>query len=127
MLRTSIDAAGGAHSLGELGALRLIRAAGLPEPTSQHVRRDTSGRRRYLDLYWAEWGLHVEIDGAHHLDARQAWLDAERHNQLWTAGDRVLRFPVWVVRERPSRFIDDVRRALVAAGWPGDHVKFGLS
>ena len=45
---------------------------------------------------------------------------------LWTAGDRVLRFPVWVVRERPSRFIDDVRRALVAAGWPGDRGKFGL-
>ena len=120
VLRTSVDAAGGAHSLGELEALRLIRAAGLPEPTSQKVRRDASGRRRHLDLYWAKWRLHVEIDGAHHLDPRQAWLDAERQNQVWIDGERVLRFPVWVVRERPQQVVEDIRRALVAAGWPGD-------
>ena len=93
VLRTSLDAAGGAHSLGELTVLRLVREAGLPEPTSQHVRRDASGRRRYLDLYWKEWGLHVEIDGAHHLDPRQAWLDVQRQNELWIGGDRALRFP----------------------------------
>ena len=87
VLRTSLDAAGGAHSLGELdSAPARSETAGLPEPTSQHVRRDASGRRRYLDLYWTEWGLHVEIDGAHHLDPRQAWLDVQRHNQLWTGG-----------------------------------------
>jgi very-short-patch-repair endonuclease len=122
---TAADAAGGAQSLGELQALRLIRAAGLPEPTSQHVRRDANGRRRYLDLYWEAWGLHVEIDGAHHLDPRQAWLDADRHNQVWIEGERVLRFPVWVVRERPNEVVEDIRRALIAAGWRGDHGKFG--
>ena len=120
VIRTSTDAAGGAHSLGELEALRLIRAAGLPEPTSQQVRTDATGRRRYLDLYWKEWRLHVEIDGAHHLDPRQAWTDSERQNQAWIAGERVLRFPVWVVRERPRQVVDDIRRALIAAGWPGN-------
>ena len=120
VIRTSVDAAGGAHSLGELEALRLIRAAGLPEPTSQQVRTDATGRRRYLDLYWKEWRLHVEIDGAHHLDPRQAWLDAERQNQVWIAGERVLRFPAWVVRERPRQVVEDIRRALIVAGWSGD-------
>jgi very-short-patch-repair endonuclease len=120
VLRTSADAAGGAHSLGELDALRIIRAAGLPTPTSQHVRRDSAGRRRYLDLYWKAWRLHVEIDGAHHLDPRQAWMDADRQNQVWIDGERVLRFPAWVVRTQPAKVVEDIRRALVAAGWPAD-------
>jgi very-short-patch-repair endonuclease len=111
------DAAGGSHSLGELKVLQLLRAAGLPEPSRQKIRIDASGRRRYLDLYFDEYGVHVEIDGGHHTDPQQAWLDMDRENDVYLAGDRLLRLPVWLVRDRPQVALDHIRRALMAAGW----------
>jgi hypothetical protein len=115
--RTSADAAGGALALAELDFLALSRQAGLPEPKLQQVRRDASGRRRYLDVLYEDYGVHVEIDGGHHVDIRQAWADMERQNEIWIAGDRVLRFPAWLVRESPAEVIAQVRAALMAAGW----------
>jgi hypothetical protein len=114
---TAADAAGGAHSLAELDFLALSRRAGFPEPTLQRVRHDASGRKRYLDVLYEEFRLHVEIDGAQHMDIRQAWADMQRQNVLWIAGERVLRFPAWLVRERPDEVIAQVRTALIAAGW----------
>jgi very-short-patch-repair endonuclease len=116
---TILDASGGAHSLAELDFLQLCRDSDLPEPSRQVVRRDASGRRRYLDAYFAEWRLHVEIDGSQHLDVRQAWADMRRQNDLWIAGDRVLRFPAWALRAEPQQVIAQVRDALIAAGWRG--------
>jgi len=111
------DAAGGAHSLAELGYLAISRRAGLPEPARQVVRRDAAGRRRYLDLLCDPWGVHVEVDGGQHIDAAAWWADMKRQNEVWIAGERVLRFPAWVVRERPNEVIAQVRAALRAAGW----------
>ncbi|MEU5562720.1 hypothetical protein [Micromonospora musae] len=119
ILHTATDAAGGAHSLGELDFLRLVRNAGLPEPTRQKARNDATGRRRYLDAYFEPWRIHVEIDGAQHLDPRLAWADMRQQNDLWVDGDRVLRFPAWLVRERPAEVVDQLRAALRAAGWRG--------
>jgi very-short-patch-repair endonuclease len=116
---TAADAAGGSEALAELDILRLLRRAGLPLPTRQAVRTDSTGRRRYLDLYYEEWSLHIEIDGAHHLDPQQAWLDADRQNCLWIKGDRILRFPSWVVRDLPDQVIQRIREALIAAGYSG--------
>jgi len=117
---TAADASGGAHSLAELDYLALSRRAGFPEPKLQMVRRDARGRKRYLDLLYEEYGVHVEIDGGQHMDVRQAWSDMQRQNDLWIAGERVLRFPAWLVRERPEDVIAQVRAALIAAGWcPG--------
>jgi very-short-patch-repair endonuclease len=113
------DAADGAHSLGELDVVRLLRKEGLPTPTGQAVRRDSSGRRRYLDLYFEEWDLHVEIDGRHHDNPGQAWLDMDRQNALWTPGKRDMRFPSWLVRVEPGVFLARVRAALRERGWPG--------
>jgi hypothetical protein len=115
--RTVADAAGGAHSLAELDFLALSRKAGFPEPKLQRVRRDASGRKRYLDVLYEEYGVHVEIDGGQHMDARRAWADMRRQNDVWIAGERVLRFPAWLVRERPDEVVAQVRAALVAAGW----------
>jgi hypothetical protein len=53
----------GAHSLPEADFLRLCRRAALPVPLLQHRRRAEQGRCRYLDGYFPEWGVHVEIDG----------------------------------------------------------------
>ncbi|GAA1033476.1 hypothetical protein GCM10009557_35320 [Virgisporangium ochraceum] len=111
------DARGGAHSLPEGQFLRLCRDAGLPRPACQVRRVDASGRRRYLDAYFEEWRIHVEIDGGHHMEVRQWWADMKRQNDLWIPGDRVLRFPAWAVRNRPAEVAAQVRAALSAAGW----------
>ncbi len=114
---TAADAAGGAHSLPEAAFLRLCRRGRLPRPTRQVRRRDAHGRWRYLDVLFEEWGLHVEIDGGHHIEVRQWWADMRRQNALWIPGGRVLRFPSWAVRHRPDEVIAQVRAALIAAGW----------
>lgn len=119
ILSTATDAAGGAHSLGELDLLKLVRDAGLPEPTRQVVRRDSAGRRRYLDAYFEQWRVHVEVDGGQHLDPAHAWADMRRQNDLWVEGDRVLRFPAWVLRADPEAVIAQLRAALRSAGWRG--------
>ncbi|MFC4020972.1 endonuclease domain-containing protein [Micromonospora sp. GCM10011542] len=117
--RTAADAAGGAHSLAELDFLDLVRRAGLPEPSRQTVRRDAAGHRRYLDVWFEEWRVHVEIDGGQHLDPRTAWADMRRQNDLWMEGDRVLRFAAWAIRADPEEVVRQLRAALKAAGWPG--------
>lgn len=117
ILATANDARGGSESLPELRYLYATRRAGLPEPTRQLRRRDSTGRVRYLDVYYERWGVHVEIDGGQHLDVRRQWADMKRQNEVWISGDRVLRFPAWLVRDRPAEVIAQVRRALLAAGW----------
>jgi hypothetical protein len=107
----------GAHSMPEAAFLRLCRRAGFPPPSLQHMRRDDAGNRRYLDAYFAEWGLHVEIDGGQHMDVRQWWADMARQNALWIPGDRVLRFPSWAIRHHPDQVTAQLRAALYAAGW----------
>ena len=109
---TVADASAGAHSLGELDLVALCRREKLPLPSLQR-RRDG----RYLDAVWAEWGVWAEIDGAHHMDADQWWADMARHNQLARRGEVLLRFPAWLVRDRPSEVADRIRRALREAGW----------
>ena len=111
------DARGGAHSLAELDFVALCRRAGFPEPKLQAVRRDAEGRRRYVDALFEEYGVLAEIDGAQHMDVRQAWADMSRQNALWVAGVRVLRFPGWLVRERPAVVVKQLGAALRAAGW----------
>jgi very-short-patch-repair endonuclease len=59
----------------------------------------------------------VEIDGGQHTDVRQWWADMRRQNQLWVAGDRVLRFPSFVIRTKPDEWLPQLRAALIAGGW----------
>ncbi|MFI7491981.1 DUF559 domain-containing protein [Micromonospora echinaurantiaca] len=115
--QTLDDIAGGAQALSEIDFLRLCRRYRLPVPDLQQRRVDAAGRTRWLDAYWREWRLHVEVDGAHHMDARQWADDMRRQNDVWTDGDRILRFPAWLVRTHPEEVADTVRRALAAAGW----------
>ncbi|GGN53955.1 hypothetical protein GCM10010112_03260 [Actinoplanes lobatus] len=103
---------GGVHSAAEADFLRLCRQAGLPEPRLQHARRDAHGRRNYLDAYFEELRLHVEIDGGHHMDVEHWWADMRRQNDLWIPGDRVLRFPAWAIRHRPAEIATQLRAAL---------------
>ena len=115
--QTIADIAGGAQALSEIDFVRLCRRSGLPAPDLQERRTDGRGRNRYLDAYWRRWRLHVEIDGAHHMDAQQWAADLQRQNEVWLAGDRVLRFTAFDVRNRPDYVVAQVRAALTAAGW----------
>ncbi|MDG4764289.1 DUF559 domain-containing protein [Solwaraspora sp. WMMD406] len=116
---TAVDADGGATALSEIDFIRLCRRHQLPLPDLQQRRRDRSGRLRYLDAYWRQWRLQVEVDGAHHMDVREWAADMRRQNDVWIAGDRILRFPAFLIRSRPEEVVDQVRAALRAAGWPG--------
>lgn len=115
--QTAHDLAGGAQALSEIDLVRLCRRFGLPLPAHQQRRIDTSGRARYLDAYWPRWRVHVEVDGAHHMHPGQWEADMRRQNEIWTAGDRILRFPAFQVRHRPADVADQIRQALIAAGW----------
>ncbi|WP_412745626.1 hypothetical protein [Krasilnikovia sp. MM14-A1004] len=117
MRATISDLDGGAQALSELDFRALCRRYSLPLPDLQEPRTDTRGRRRYLDAYWREWRLHVEVDGAHHMDVRHWAADMLRQNEVWISGDRILRFPSWLLRARPDEVAAQIRAALTAAGW----------
>jgi very-short-patch-repair endonuclease len=117
--RTCADLAGGAHTLAEIDFARLCRRHRLPTVSRQVERRDSSGRRRWLDACFDEYGVVVEIDGAGHLDVAQWWDDLARSNDLAVSAECVLRFPSWQVRDRPDQVLTVVARALRARGWRG--------
>ena len=106
----------GARSLGELDVARALRERGLPAPARQVLRRDGRGRY-YLDLYWPQFRLVVEVDGIHHSWAENVVGDALRQNALTMQGDRVLRLPLLGFRLEREAFLDQVEQAMVAAGF----------
>lgn len=116
-LETVEDLAGGAEALSEIDLVRLCRRFGLPAPELQQRRRDGSGRTRFVDAYWRDWGLQVEVDGAHHLEVGHWEADMRRQNDVWIRGDRILRFSSYQVRTQPAEVAAQIRRALMAAGW----------
>lgn len=109
------DIIGGAQALSEIDFGRLCRLHGLPLPERQAVRRDSTGRRRYLDAVWRQPGgglLVAEVDGAVHLNPRRWWDDQFRQNELALDGAVVLRFPSVIVRTQPGQVVAQLRRAL---------------
>ena len=109
------DIAQGAQAMSEIDLARLCRRHGLPEPLRQAVRREPSGRRRYLDAEWrTRHGRRVvaEVDGALHLIAGRWWDDQLRQNELAISDDVVLRFPTVVVRSEARLVADQLTRAL---------------
>ncbi|HEY2948572.1 MAG TPA: hypothetical protein VGJ53_09250 [Micromonosporaceae bacterium] len=117
IVETITDIAGGAEALSEIDFLELCRRYGLPRPDLQERRRDATGRQRFIDVLWKRWGVHVEVDGAHHMDPRHWADDMFRQNDLWIEGERILRYPSWFVRRNPAKVADQLRRALIAKGW----------
>lgn len=105
----------GARSLGELDVARALRERGLPAPERQVLRRDSRGRY-YLDLYWPQFKLVVEIDGIHHTWAENVVGDALRQNALTMQGDRVLRLPLLGFRLEQEAFLDQIQQAMVDGG-----------
>jgi len=116
-MQTAYDAEGGARALSEIDFIRLCRRYELPRPDLQEKRHDAGGRVRFLDAYWRQWRLHAEVDGAHHMDSRHWEADMRRQNDVWIAGDRILRFSAGQVREDQCAVAEQISAALTAAGW----------
>lgn len=111
------DARSGAESVSEIDFARLCRRYGLPEPTRQAIRTDAQGRKRYRDVLYEEYGVHVEIDGGQHMQVRAWTNDMRQHNEIVISGMRLLRFTTWMIRHRPDETIAQLRAALIAGGW----------
>ena len=115
LTRAVADIEGGSQALSEIDFVRLCRRGALPLPDQQKLRRDSSGRRRYLDAMWRRSDgrlIVVEVDGALHLNVRRWWDDQLRQNELALAGAVVLRFPSVIVREQPKLVAQQLREAL---------------
>lgn len=111
-----LDIEQGSEALSEIDFVRLCRRAGLPPPVQQLVRRERSGRRRYLDATWRRRDgrlVVIEVDGALHLSQQRWWDDQHRQNELALADALVLRFPSVVVRTEPDVVVEQLRRALL--------------
>lgn len=107
------DVCDGAHSLGELDFARECRQRGLPEPSRQVVRTSERGTV-YLDVFWDEFDVHVEIQGAHHFQGLAAVSDALRFNDIRLNGRDVvsLQVPVLGLRTGPEPFFTQIKEAL---------------
>jgi len=110
------DLLDGARSLGELDVARECARRGLPRPERQVLRKDNKSRY-YLDVYWPEYLLVVEVDGIHHAWAENVVSDALRQNALSLEGDTVLRLPLLGLRLQPDEFFAQIERGLISGGW----------
>lgn len=83
------DIGGGAEALSELDVAAMCRRFGLRPPDRQRIRRDSRGRKRYLDCEWRRADgtvLVLEIDGAHHLEVAQWESDVKRERGVVASG-----------------------------------------
>lgn len=116
LLRTVLrDVAGGAQALSEIDFGQLCHRYGLPAPLRQSVRKDSQGRRRYVDVEMQSRSGKtwlIEIDGAVHLVVGSYWTDMARANELVIGGDSLLRFPTVMLYLDEAAVADQIRRAL---------------
>lgn len=113
------DIGGGAHAMSEVDFIRFCERNGLPKPVHQTVRRDSSGRRRYLDATLVGPDgtvVRVEIDGALHLVVQTYWSDMYRGNDLSIARETALRFPSFVIHANDADAVAQLRAALGLSG-----------
>ncbi len=105
------DICGGAQSFAEIDLGRLCAMADLSPPDRQRMRRDKTGRRRYLDC---EWELPdrrlvvLEIDGSFHLETEHWWVDMKRERAIVITGRIVLRCSSLEMRLDPWDIISDL-------------------
>jgi len=107
-----------AHSLGELDFATLCRRHRLPEPDRQAVRKGPDGRS-YLDAWWDEYGVVVEVDGIQHQWVQASIPEALRQNRVSIDGETVLRVPVLGLRVASAQFMSQIAEALRVGGWAG--------
>ena len=112
---TILDLLDGVRSISEHEFARACRERGIPEPSRQ-VRRQTKDGRYFLDVYWEEWGVVVEIDGIQHGWVQNAVGDALRQNSVSMTNALVLRLPLLGLRVAADDFFDQITEALRSRG-----------
>jgi very-short-patch-repair endonuclease len=112
-----LDLLGGVRSLGELDFAKECRRRRLPEPSRQVLRRD-GAKHYYLDVFWDDLGLVVEIDGIQHSWAENLVGDALRQNSVSLQGLTVLRLPLLGLRTQPDAFFAQIEQAIRDARSP---------
>lgn len=111
------EARDGVQSLLESRYVRWVeRPHGLP-PASRQVRSRVSGRTRYLDDLYREYGLAVELDGQASHPAEARWRDIRRDNATVTRGIVTLRYSWGDVTDEPCRVAAEVAAVLRQRGW----------
>ena len=111
------DIGGGGHTLAEIELGPLAMRVGLPPPRRQALRREASGKVRWLD---AEFDLPdgtvlcVEVDGGVHQQTETWWNDLDRQNEIVIGRRPILRYPSLVLRAAPERVEDQLRRMRMA-------------
>jgi len=116
LARLLADIDDGAQALGELDFTALCRQHHLPTPSRQVLRHGPRGRI-YLDVYFDDYTLVVEIDGIQHAIGLGQVDDALRQNELSLGADTVLRIPLLGLRLQPAEFIAQLSRGLRDRGW----------
>src|SRR5699024_8395082 len=106
---------GGARALGELDFAGLCRAHGIPPPSRQRVRSGPRGRI-YLDAWWDEYQVGVEIDGVQHLQGLHPVADALRDNEVLLSGGPTLRIPSLGLITEPAAFMAQAEKLLARHG-----------
>lgn len=108
----------GAQSLNELDFAHECRRRGFPEPTRQQRRQLPSGRV-VLDVFWDEFGVCVEVNGAGHDELLTAMRDEVRLTDLQTQGDAAIPLSVLTLRVDPDPFFASLAGLLRSRGWGG--------
>lgn len=114
---TILDLLEGVRSISEHEFARECRERGIPKPSRQVLRRTHDGRY-FLDVYWEEWGVVVEIDGIQHGWVQNAVSDALRQNDVTLTDALVLRLPLLGLRVAADDFFDQIISALTSRGCP---------
>jgi very-short-patch-repair endonuclease len=115
LLETRAARAATPQSVLERRLLRLLAAAGLPEPECQVRVPRADGGYAYIDCAYVNVRLGIELDGHQwHATPQQRQRDHERQNQVVSADWTILRFTFADVAQRPEHVANVVRRALLA-------------
>ena len=106
----------GAESLNEIDFAVECRRRNLPEPTRQVVRPLSHGKG-VLDVFWEDYGVVVEVNGAGHDALDVAMRDEVRITDLQAQGNAVIPLSVLTLRCDPDPLFDSLAHLLRARGW----------
>jgi hypothetical protein len=112
--RVLLDAGG--HTMLERRFLELMRAAGLPRPSTQVVFRSDQRTVARVDFRYPELGIVVEVTGRRgHSSPSERARDAQRRNELQDIGVRVFEYTWEDVTRRATYVTESMRERLAAA------------
>jgi len=102
---------------------QICRRHPIPQPIFQFPIDLDSGERVYLDAYWVDLKLAVELDGfAFHSAPREFRIDRRRQNAIQAAGIEVLRF-TWHDVARDELYVAETLLARIASRRERAHLR----